>query len=112
MAEYLQQLRAKILGRLETPDGYLIASGGAEFSDDASGFFITERGWEMVPILPGQAAQIHSVAGVIAVWDLKVAAASRGLPRRYTFSHGVKGDGISAVPEVTPAERSRSSRTL
>lgn len=81
--------RKKFLGRLETVDRRLIAVGGAELIADGTGFFITEPGTDMAPILPGQEAIVSSNHGQVfaSVSNLQSAPATSALPRRYTFTY-------------------------
>jgi hypothetical protein len=96
----------RALGRLETSQGGLVCTGGVQLNEDGSGFFIAQPGAEMRSVRRGKGV-VRTVAGeVFSVVNLRVAPATMGLPRHYTFVQIVEADvsaEIGTFPECRAA---------
>jgi hypothetical protein len=89
----------KVLARLETRQGILISTGGAQLHPDGSGFFIAALGSELRPV-PCEEGVLQTVTGdVIQVFELQIELATSALPGRYTFSHP-QGVSIQATRDL------------
>lgn len=79
----------KLLGRLETKDGAVIAEGGAQLNDANSGLFIPRSGDDVAHIQAMVSAILRAESGeVYPLENLHLAPATSNLPRHVTFAHG------------------------